>query len=387
MALLVLCDGAFRNTPWCDLKLRGIGDEASRRRETVKVFTDIDLFAAAAAKLDETSSAIVIYDSISNLQKAAAALSHLRVHPIVASNVNKMRLACRYSSVGTDVEDTICTAVDYLYGCGKKRIAMVGVNRNSCGDLSRAEMFERYTVGETCKVLEARGDMQDCFAEFLKERDNFDAVICPNDHLAICLIEFLKEHGAYSKELFVISYGNTIMARLYSDGLTSFTTGHYASGKAAAETHFNRLKFGWSTSDILIKNELVIRGSTGNIPYKPSAEKPTPNDIIPPSSPTLFRIPTNPIGRIERMLMTSDIVNLKLIYCMLCGFSYERMGEFCFLSIEAAKYRVRKIRTALLGKSKSDAADLIRAYIDKYSLLHLIEEYESSVIENKKPYQ
>lgn len=387
MALLVLCDGAFRNTPWCDLKLRGIQDEASRRRETVRIFTDIHAFGSVAAKLDETSSAIIIFDSISNLQKAAEVLSHLRVHPIISSNVHKMRLACRYSSVGTDVEDSICTAVDYLYACGKKRIAMVGVNRNSCGDFSRAEMFTRYAPFDECKVLEARGDMQDCFVEFLKVRDDFDAVICPNDHLAICLIEFLKEHDAYSKELFVISYGNTIMARLYSDGLTSFTTGHYASGKVAAETHFNRLKFGWSTSEILIKSELVIRGSTWNIPYKPSAEKPVPKDVLAPSSPTLFRIPTNPIGRIERMLMASDIVNLKLIYCMLCGFSYERTGEFCFLSTEAAKYRVRKIRTALLGKSKSEAADLIRAYIDKDSLLRVIEEYERSLIENKKPYQ
>ena len=341
MALLVLCDPTFKDSAWCERKIRGIKEEAARRRTSVKIFTSINAFEAVASKLDGDSSVIVLFSKISYIQSIADILAKLRIHPILANSTLDLTLPFGYSRAVTDTEQDVRCALEYLYSCGKKNIALLGIDANSWGDVSMAQTFKKYAPSLECNIYYAKGDMQSCFEDYLTRVHSFDAVMLPNDHLAICFIEFLKEHNAYRKDLFVIGRGDSISARLYDSGLTSITTDFYSGGRAAAELHFNRLKYGWQVADIKLKSRLVVRGSTGNIPYVKPQKRIFPSDLSPKNAPTLFTIPTNPIGRVDSLLASSDLTDLKLIYGMLCGFSYERIAEFCFLSSEAIKYRVR----------------------------------------------
>lgn len=376
MALLVLCDPTFRNSAWCERKIKGIRDEAARRRTGVKVYTNADAFESAASKLDEFSSVIVLFSKISYIQSISGMLSRLAVHKIFANAALNVTLPFKYSRVATDTEEDLKRALGYLFSCGKRNIALLGVDGNSWGDVGMAQAFIRYAPHLAKNVFYAKGDMESCFLSYLSIVENLDAVILPNDHLAICFSEFLKEHGAYRKELFIIGRGDSISARLYGDGITSITTDFYKGGRALAELHFNRLKYGWGSADIRLVSQIIVRGSTDNIPYTPTPGL-IPADVSPNVEPTLFVIPTNPIGRVDSLLASSDIVNLKLIYCMLLGLTYQRMSEFCFLSIEAVKYRVGKIKKALEGDNKADTVELISRYIDKEKLLSTIEELEA----------
>lgn len=380
MALLVLCDPEYRNNVWCDSKIRGIQDEANRRREKLRIFTDLDAFETAASKLGEDSSVILLFDAISYIQKVAPVLSRLKVHPMFSGLVSGIRLPFQYSCISPDMDHSSRTIVDYLHGCGKTHIAEVGINPNSWSDVSRSEAIGRYATGEGHRVFYAKDDLEASYREFLSVREQFDAVICTTDHIMISLVEFLKEHNAYDPAQFFISYGDTVIARLYGDGITSVTVNYYACGKAAAETHYNRLKYGWSAVTILLKNELKIRGSTAHIPYTASHTPPQAVDVHPLIMHKPFEISTaRPIGRLERFLAGSDIADLRLIYCMLSDFSYEKTGEFCFMSAEAAKYRIRKIREVLKVESKADAVALIQKYIQKEKLLKVIEEFEHMI--------
>ncbi|MBQ4150980.1 MAG: LacI family DNA-binding transcriptional regulator [Clostridia bacterium] len=376
MALLILCDPTFKNSAWCERKIKGIRDEASRRRTTVKIFTSVDTFEAVAAKLDGDSSVIVLFSKISYIQSVADVLSRLKIHPIIANSTLNIKLPFSYSSVSTDIEEDVRIAIEYLYSCQKTQIALLGVDENSWGDLGMAQMFERYAPNLKQNIYYAKGDMESCFSDYLATVDKVDAVMLPNDHLAICFVEFLKERNAYRKDLFVIGRGDSISARLYGNGITSITTDFYNGGRALAELHFNRLKYGWKNANIKLKSKLVVRGSTDNIPYIRATTPLRAADISNQVEPALFQIPTNSIGRIDTLLATSELTDLKLIYGMICGFSYERIGEFCFLSSEAVKYRVRKIRNALLGDTKADATEIISKYIHKENLLSTIEELE-----------
>lgn len=376
MALLVLCDHTFRNSAWCERKIKGIRDEAARRRTAVKVFTNVESFVNAAAKLDSDSSAIVLFSKISYIQSISGILSKLKIHPILTNSTLDLRLPFCYSRAITDTEEDVRSAFEYLYSCKKTKIALFGVDENSWGDVGMAQAFVRFAPALADNVFYAKGDMQSCFSDYLCVVDNLDAVMLPNDHLAICFIEFLKERGAYRDDLFVIGRGDSISARLYMDGITSITTDFYECGRAAAELHFNRLKYGWKSADIKLKSRIKVRGSTKHIPYVPSNEPLVASDVSPLVKPTLFRIPTNPIGSVDRLLTACDLTDLKLIYGMMLGYSYERIGEFCFLSSEAVKYRVRKIRKVLAGDSKADATELISKYINKETLLSTIEELE-----------
>ncbi len=376
MALLVLCDPTFKNSVWCERKLKGIRDEAARRRTAVKVFTCLTAFESVASKLGNDSSVIVLFSKISYIQGVAEILSRLSIHTIITNSALSFKLPFDYSRASTDIETDVRSAVEYLYSCGKKRIAMVAIDRNSWGDSGFAEMFSRYVENSEKAIFYADGDMQSCFDDFLCQIDSFDAVMLPNDHVAICFTEFLKEKGVYSKDLFVIGRGNSMSARLYGEGITSITTNFYNCGKSAAEAHFNRLKYGWESVNVKLKSQLVIRGSTKNIPYLPAGRPLRALDISKEVKPTLFHIPTYPIGRVDSLLAASDLTDLKLIYGILCGYSYERVSEFCFLSLEAAKYRVRKMLKSLACDSKTDATSLLSKYINKDNLLHTIEELE-----------
>ncbi len=376
MALIVLCDPKYRHGVWCDAKLRGITDEASRRRIQPQIFTNISAAVSYAEKCDGESSVILLFDSVSWMCKATEALSVCRTHVILSANFVDIPLPVSYSLVGTDVDAAMRTAVDYLHSCGKRRVALVGANTDSCNDRSRVTMLKKYLSPEECKIYYVDVDMLDCFDEFLKEQDSFDAAFCTNDFLAICLEECMKEHPRSGERLFIISHTDTVMSRLYGDGITSVTTNFYDCGRMLVETHFNRLKFGVASSAMLLPAELKIRGSTCNIPYLPSRVLPAPLQNEPASAPKQLRLPTGEIGRLERMLASSDLVNLKLIYCLLCGFNYERMSEFCFISAETARYRVRRIRTALGVQKRAEVAELIRTYVKKESLLAIIAEQE-----------
>lgn len=377
MALLVLCDPTFRNSAWCEKKIKGIRDEAARRRTAVKVYTNTSVFESAAAKLDENSSVIVLFSKISYIQSIADLLSRLPVHPILANSTLDITLPFAYSSVVTDVEADVRIALEYLYSCDKRKIALLGVDRNSWGDMGMAEAFLRYAPDLAESVFYAQGDMEGCFFAYLSVIENSDAVIMPNDHLAICFIEFLKKQGAYRKDLFIIGKGDSISARLYGEGLTSITTDFYKGGRALAELHFNRLKYGWKSANIKLESQLVVRGSTKNIPFASPRVCLRPSDISEAVTPTLLTIPTNPIGRVDSLLSSGDLSAFRLIYGMLCGYSYEKIGEFCFLSVETVKYRVRKICSALGENKKADAAALLSKYVSKEKLLQIIEELEN----------
>lgn len=377
MALLVLCDPKYRNNVWCDRKLRGIQDEVSRRREKFDMFTDLSAFEAAASKLGEDSSVILLFDAISYIQQVAPILCRLRIHPIFSVLVSGIRLPFQYSCVSPNMDYSSSMIADYLHSCGKTRIAEVGINPNSWSDVSRSDALGRYVNKATC--FYAKENLEDSYKEFLSVQNQFDAVICTTDHIAISLIEFLKEHEAYNPEQFFVSYGDTVIARLYGEGITSVTVNYYECGKAAAETHYNRLKYGWSAVTILLQSNLLIRGSTANTPYTPSPTPIQAVDLHPPVEYVDFRLPTITVGRLERLLATSDIADLRLLYCMLSDYSYEKTAEFCFMSAETAKYRIRKIREALKVDSKVDAVALIRKYIKKEKLLKVIEEFEHTV--------
>lgn len=376
MALFVLCDPGYRNNVWCDHKLRGIQDEANRRREKIRFFTDIVSFEAAASKYGADSSVILLFDAISYIQKVAPVLSRLQLHPIFSGVVSDIRLPFQFSCVSPDMNHCGRMIADYVYSSGKTRIAEVGINPNSWSDISRLEALGRYLREDEHRVFYAKEDLTESYRDFLEVHDQYDAVICTTDHIAISLIEFLKENDAYDPSQFFISYGDTMVARLYGEGLSSVTVSYYTCGKVAAETHFNRLKYGWSAVTILVESSLVIRGSTGNIQYVPSKTLPKPHDLHPPTEFFNFRLPNINVGRLERLLAVSDIDDLRLMYCMLCDYSYEDTAALCFMSAETAKYRIRKIRKMLQAESKADAVELLRRYIKKEMLFEVIKEME-----------
>ncbi len=381
MALLVLCDPKYRNSAYCEIKIKGIMDESTKRRIQTEIYTDFASFDEAAEKSGADSSVIVLYDSISYLHSAINVILKHDLHIILSANQIDVDLPCTFSMVGSDNDVAMRIMLDYLKMCGKRRIALVAVNRDSANDTTRAKMLTRYLTKEECSIFYIEENTDNCIEEFLQVKSNFDAAICTNDLVAVCLIEKLKNSESEGEKLFVLSHTDTVMARVYGEGITSMTTEFYKCGQALVAMHFNRLRNGFASMRTLIPTEIKVRGSTDNIPYCPTGKLPKPIIIKEieyqhNKKGIILRSSTGNVNEIERVLSTSDLVDLKLIYCLICNYNYDKMSEFCFISCDTAKYRVRKIRNILKTKLKSEAAEKLRTFIKKESLLSLINEHE-----------
>lgn len=364
MALLILCDPRYRNNNWCETKLRGIYDEATRRRIPIKLYTDLPAFQTAAAKLGSDSSVIILFNSLQYLKEVSAVLAPMEIHPILSVTESDIVFSRTFSQVCGDVDSATKELVDFLHTHGKRRIALLGTSKISAAGRNKVEMLRRHVSPEDYKVFGDVGGLLPSFEEFYAVRDRFDAAICTNDHQAIALIEFLQSHGGYDPDFYIVSHGDTILARLYGDGISTISTGFYACGKAMVEAHFHRLKYNWSSVMIRVPCDFRARGTTsgkGVYPVLP---------FVPPHANQVA------LSRLECVLADCDQANLKLMYGLLAGYNYEHIGELCFLSAGAVKYRVQQMRMALGCKTREDAIALIERYICKEKLLHVIEEVE-----------
>ncbi|MBQ4151386.1 MAG: hypothetical protein IJC81_06245 [Clostridia bacterium] len=364
MALLILCDPRYRNNEWCETKLRGIYDEAARRRISVKLYTNLDLFITAASKLDSDSSVIVLFNSFTYLEKVSVALAPLSIHPILSVTESDITFSRAFSQVCGDVDSATKELVEFLRANGKRRIALIGSSENSAAGRNKEKMLLRHVSESNCTIFRNKGNLLESFNEFLELRKNFDTVICIDDYQAVSFIEFLQSKNAYDPSLYIISHGDTAISELYGDGISTVSTSFYACGRAMVEAHIHRLKYNWSTVMIRVHCDFKARGSTsGNAEYPlASAESSCPNLLL--------------IGRLESLLKGSDLVNLKLMYGLLCEYSYERMSDMCFLSSGAVKYRLLQMRRALGCKNREETALCIGRYIQKEKLLEAIEKAE-----------
>lgn len=366
MALLILCDPMYRNNSWCDTKLRGIYDETARRRISVKLYTDLSTFESAAAKLGSDSSVILLFNSMQYLAKAGKVLKDMAIHPILSVTESEISFPRVFSQVCGDVDSATKALVEYLRANGKRRIALIGSSEQSAAGRNKEEMLRRHVSAEEYGVFSDLNGLLSCFEEFFPLRDQFDAAICINDHQAIALIEFLQSRGAYDPSFYIVSHGDTVLARLYGDGISTVSTGFYACGKAMVEAHVHRIKYNWSTVMIRVPCEFKARGSTSGRGVYPSDHTPH------------MHANQGAIGRLERVLADCDLADLKVMYGLLMGYSYEHMGELCFLSAGAIKYRALQMRNALGCKTRAEVIDLIGRYIKKEKLLHAIEQAEGN---------
>ena len=364
MALLILCDPRYRNNNWCETKLRGIYDGATRRRMPVKLYTDVHAFVSVAAKLGSDSSVIILFNSMRYLQEVSELLAPLEIHPILSVTESDIVFSRAFSQVCGDVDSATVELLDFLHAHGKRRIALLGTSDISASGRNKVEMLRRHVPAEEYTVFEDRGQLWRSFADFYPQRGNFDAAICTNDHQAIALIEFLQSHGGYDPNFYIVSHGDTILARLYGDGVSTISTGFYACGKAMVEAHIHRLKYNWSTVMIRVHCDFRARGTTDGKGVYPPVEAPPPHAN------------QGALSRLECVLAACDIANLKLIYGLLSGYSYEHIGELCFLSAGAVKYRVQQMREALGCKTREEAIALLARYLSKETLLREIENAE-----------
>ncbi len=345
---------------WQNL-LQGITTACEKTGMTIDVRTQNTLKGPADSDL---SPVILTGTDASFLRQMAQALQKEGRRAVLAG-IDSDQLGMDISSAAPSRRKETQQLVSYLCACGRKRIALVGFGTHSVNDRVRLhaaeEAFEVHGIPFSSQdVWKWEQDPAGCLNAFLQNAAEYDAVICPNDVLSISLINRCKSFGVrVPEDLYVASFGNTCVGRIYTPSITTMTMDMYSVGMQA----FSAWQFvradpsGNAVCHITVPSHILVRESTaGNqIERLPFSSQAMPEDFY-------YRSPTvMPLEDIERCMAHLDRVDLLALAELMDGTSYENVCEKLFLSDGALRYRLSKIYKRLGVSGRKQMETLIRA--------------------------
>ncbi len=259
--------------------------------------------------------------------------------------------------------------VNYLYNCGKERIALVGFGRNSINDNFRyhAAMSAVAAWGKPLAETDVwlwQRDPRASFEAFLDVADRYDAVICPNDIMAIFFIDSCKAHGIrVPEDLYVASFGNMNVGRFYRPSVTTMTMDMFAVGKQA----FNACRFLTSNEasqetalKITVPSRILVRESTAEktIGNDPSLMMPTLQEDRFYMNPTI-----SVLVSIENCISQRDRIDFHIMSELMTGNSYEEIADRLYISSSTLRYRLNKMFADADVKTRQEFETLIHRHL------------------------
>ena len=356
--LYLLVETEYRRYPWCQKILNGINDETRKKRINI-----IEISGLEWVKKDDEKAVILLVGATSVwIKKYATEALAYRINSIVLSNQPQTMLSLPCSLVSVDIPESMQRAVSYLNAAGKTRLALYGVNPKSTSDPWRANAF-RSIVGGERNIYETNGSLEITFKKFWENIKSYDGVICANDYSAISLIRNLKVvHYDNLEKLYILSYNNTYIAKKFNPSIPSFSDNYEKFGRAALYIYDILQKDNYISSvNIMIQAQLHVRESTDNFIYKPETKVYIPS--VDKADNRFFQEKEiAKMASIEIMLSQSDETNMAILYGLLNNDTYAKIGEDCFISETAAKYRVKRMMDTCNVKSRKELVELLKEY-------------------------
>lgn len=130
-----------------------------------------------------------------------------------------------YSSTGSNNWVLFAKIISYFKKHGKTRIAYFGINPNSQSDLVKVHhLYNMYLPFTSEDLFCINKSFSECFEGFVEKRNNYDAIICPNDFIAVALMKkLLPIDSDYVKSHFIIGFMDSYISKLYHTPVTSVT--------------------------------------------------------------------------------------------------------------------------------------------------------------------
>lgn len=239
--------------------------------------------------------------------------------------------------------------VNYLYNCGKEHIALVGFGRNSINDNFRyhAAMSAVTALGKILKESDRwlwEQDPNESFEKFIVHSNAYDAVICPNDIIAICLINFCKTCGlSVPDSFYVASFGNMSIGRFYRPSITSMTMDMlYVGAQAFSVWRFlmNNDSSQQTSLKLTVPSRLLVRESTANRWIEPGMGK----FLSELQEDRFYSHPTiSMLVNIENCISQRDAIDMRIIQALMNKCSYEQISDELYIGSSTLRYRLNKI--------------------------------------------
>lgn len=304
--------------------------------------------------------------------------------PFLEDVISRLRAADKHAVLaGSDSElfgpDVSCATpsrraetqqlVNYLYHCGKKRLALVGFGSNSINDnfryhaaMSAAAAWGRFLKEED--TFQWQHDPCTSFDAFFKRAGKYDAVICPNDLMAIYFINYCKTKGLQvPEELFVAAFGNMAIGRFFRPSITTMTMDTLCVGEQA----FNVWRFltlnnasRLTALKLTVPARILVRESTAEMHME------TGKGVVSPKleADRFYYNPTiSVLVAIENCISQRDELDMRIIQSIMDRLSYEEISDQLFISGSTLRYRLNKIYSDAGIKTRQEFEALISGHL------------------------
>lgn len=274
------------------------------------------------------------------------------------------------SGVMLERQALIKKVMEYFLSCGRKRMALVGVNHNASNDIVKTNVFleNAIAMGILCKdscVYWIDKDIRSSVERFLAHSASYDSVICSNDYVAVCLMARANDLKIrIPQDLFVVGMGNTIIGRYTQPTLTSTTDDEFFEMGHQAVNAWRVLHENPDLSNITItvNAEIMVRGST-------AFTKPSTQYYSMPSTnaPTIsIGEESQSIRNLENCLQACDELDLKILHAILNGQSNSQIESELYLARSSLYYRQRKLYKLANVMNKNELKNKFSYYLPNF---------------------
>ncbi len=344
-----IVEPSYEKTVWFKETLSGIEEKAGILRYRLNQVTE-ELIS------NEQNILMVIGTSSIWVSRILNICQRLGISPIIVScRPIDPCIDASYVLINHDTATREC--IDYFNLCGRKSIALFGVNTNSYADTIKTNYFD----SEDIYRIDENTSLSDCFDQ-LTQSKSYNAVLCTNYASAVYLIAKLKNRDMkIPEDVYIVTYGDSVLGKSIEPTITTITLDHKALGIQAVQLYRYIYK---STEPVTV---------TATVPCRiiPAAS----TEFKAFSSPPLLSIANesfdrfssdkdiSAIQKLEKLLREADIIDLKIIDLLRTKESIAKVAEKLYFSESSIKYRIKKMLAASGFESTSRMLEIYKQYL------------------------
>ncbi len=338
-------------------------------------------------KSTNSDTAILIGESEDWVSKHIDICAEKNISVIIMENISKEKLKGNYNILKSDWNNSADMLINYFHKYGKNRIAVYGAKETSTYDTALVNSFKGQLLYE-CPVFWNADSVKECYELFYKNRNEYDALLCTNDYMAIDLIKRLQQHDpTYLNDVFIVSCSNTILSKLFSPTITTLYGDDIADTIIKMYQMLNKLP---SINNIHINyiQALSIRETTHFCPqYEESDLENNSKSFCSHSEKSDY--PVYPVGnedtilemyKLESLFSELDKTDIEIIYLLLNKISLREIEKTLFISRGSLRYRLKKMETSMNLQTQEELVKILEKYIDADNLQFFYNTLNASAV-------
>ena len=376
----VLVEPSYIIPVWYSATIEGIKNAAAKQKKNVRQLGSVEQLM----ELEEPPAALILVST--NSQWTQAAIRYCREH-----NIRPILTGGMPSRFGEDVSGTVYGSkssieelMNYFKSCGRKRLALLGINELASNDITKAEAFlsAARSLGISASaddIYYNEGGMRNPNERFFNNISCYNGVLCSNDYIAAYVLSYARENGiSVPEDLYVAGLGDSILCRYTVPSLTSATRSYAETGEQAFSI-WKQLNANPCILSITItvRCEIKPRGSTGfsPLPGRQELTQQAESDNCKLSAGSVLES-SNAIKSLANFLSRCDKLDVKIIRKILEGVSTESLAEQLFISTSTARYRLKKIYSTAGTTSRREFISLFNDNISASLIFEDMEDFK-----------